>query len=140
MHNVVWCIAKKQRFCSHIAEKCSYWNGNHIALGSRCAKKVEPTRDARERRRRQPARQTMEAMEPISETTRTAYSLTAKAPEGGKRGSSEEEMADEEEQDVEAADVRMVESMMSTTMEMPASSSTGTATAVGSSIESNTEW
>jgi hypothetical protein len=47
--------AKLGSLCGHTQEKCPNCKGNDIAFSGRCAKKMEATREAREKRRREPA-------------------------------------------------------------------------------------
>lgn len=56
--NVVGSSAQQGSRCGHTQEKCPNCKGNHIALSSRCAKKAEGTKEARKRRRREPAGRT----------------------------------------------------------------------------------
>jgi len=55
IYNVVGYIVKQGSHSGHTREKCPNCNGSHIAFRSRCAKKVNATREAWERRRREPA-------------------------------------------------------------------------------------
>jgi len=126
--NVVGCIAMQGSPCYHTQEKCPNCNGNHIACSSRCAKKAEATREAWERRRREPARWTTQTTGSTSGSNRTAPSLRASAPEGEERVGSEEEMADAEEGAAEAKDFTMVQSTMLTIMATAAQTAMGTAT------------
>lgn len=75
-------------------------------------------------------------MGPTSGANRTALGLRVRAPEGRKRGGSEEEMADAEEVGVEAEDVTMAESRTPIRTAMPAPTATGTARALGTVIDS----
>jgi hypothetical protein len=95
--NVVGCMAKRGSLCGHTLEKCPNCKGNHIAFSSRCAKKSEATKAARQSRKtgtagRAPA---SEAMHTATGTNRV---VLGRRPRGGAAaggGGEEEEMADE---------------------------------------------
>jgi hypothetical protein len=72
---------------------------------------------------------------PTTGANKTALRPRARAPGGGERSGSEEEMADAEEGGAEAEDVTMVESTPPTTTAMPAPFVTVIATAPGARIE-----
>jgi len=133
--NVMGCIAKLGSNCSHTQEKCPNGRGNHIAFSSRCAKNSEATREAWERRRREPAGWTTKTAGPISGVTTTALSLRARALERGESGGSGEEMANAKEGGAEAEDITMVGSTTLRTTATPAQSAPGTGMAVGTGIE-----
>ena len=133
--NVVGCIAKKGSLCGHTQEKCPNCNRNQIAFSSRCAKKAEATKEARQRRRRETAERTKKTVGPTSGANRTALGLRAWAPEGGERGGSNEEMADAQEEAAKAEDITVVESTTPTTTATPALSTAGTAMAAGTGSE-----
>jgi hypothetical protein len=95
--NVRGCTAKQGSLCSHTQEKCPNCKGSHIAFSSRCAKKAEATREASERRKRNPAGRITQSTELTTGTNRTALGLRTRVPQGGERCKSEEDMADAEE-------------------------------------------
>jgi hypothetical protein len=133
--NVIGCSANQGTLCSHMQEKYPNCKGNHIAFSSRCAKKMEATREAWEWRRREPARQTSKTAGPISAANRTALGLRARVPGGGERSGSEEEMANAQEGGAETEDVTLVQSTTPSTTATPSPSATGIATAAGAGIE-----
>jgi hypothetical protein len=133
--NVVGCSAQQGSLCGHTQEKCPNCKGNYITFSSRCAKKGEAAREAREWRRMDPAGRTSKTAGPTSGANKTALGLRARAPGGGERNGSQEEMADAEEGGAEAEDVTMVESTTATTTARPAPSATVIATAAGAGIE-----
>jgi len=49
--NVVGYKARQGSLCGHTLEKCSNCKGNHIVLSSRCGKKCQATKGARQSRR-----------------------------------------------------------------------------------------
>ena len=49
--NVVGCMVKQGSLCGHTLEKCPNCKGNYITFSSRCAKKSEAARVARQRRK-----------------------------------------------------------------------------------------
>jgi hypothetical protein len=131
--NVVGCTAKQGALCGHTQEKCPNCRGNHIAFSSRCTKKTEVTRAAREERRREPAGRTARAGGAATGTNRITLGQQAEALGGGARGQSEEEMADArvEEAGEEEEDVTMGESAMAMTTAMV----TITATSIEPEVE-----
>jgi len=137
--NVVGCTAKQGSLCGHTQEKCPNCKGRHIAFSSRCAKKVEDTREAWGRRRKEPAGQTMQTMGPTTGANRIVLGLRTRVPEGGKRSGSDEEMADAQEGGREADDVTMADSTSPTAIAMVGSTAAGTATAAVTSIEVGNE-
>lgn len=66
---------------------------------------------------------------------RTTHCLQARAPEGGERGGSKEDMVYAGKGGVETEDLPMAESMTPTTMAMPGPNTTQTGTAMGIGIE-----
>jgi hypothetical protein len=46
--NEVWCTAMQGSLCGHTLEKCPNCKGNHVTFSSRCAKKREATKVARQ--------------------------------------------------------------------------------------------
>jgi hypothetical protein len=66
--------------CGHIQEKCPNFIGNYIAFSSRCTKMAEATREALERRRREPTEWTTQTAGPTSVGNRMALGLRAGAP------------------------------------------------------------
>jgi hypothetical protein len=117
--NVVGCMAKQGSLCGHTLEKCPNCKRNHIAFSSRCAKKSEAAKAARQSRKRGTAGRapTSDAMHTAIGTNRV---VLGRRPTGGAaadRGSEEEEMADVqgEEATGEARDVVMTETETATT-------------------------
>jgi hypothetical protein len=110
--NVVGCMAKQGSLCGHTLEKCPNCKGNHIAFSSRCAKKTEAAKAARQSRKTGLAGRAPkgEAMNVATGTNRVVLGLRPRgaAADGG---SEEEEMADVEEEEAtgEARDVTMTE-------------------------------
>jgi hypothetical protein len=125
--------AKQGALCGHTQEKYPNCKGNHIAFSSRCAKKTEVMRAAREERRRQPAGRTARAWGATTGTNRITLGRRAEALGGGDRARSEEEMADArvEEAGEEAEDVTMDKRATATT--------TATVMITASSIEHEVE-
>jgi len=133
--NVVGCTANQGSLCGHTQEKCPNCEGSHIAFSSGCAKKAEATREARERRRKEPAGRTMQTTGATTGANRIVLGLRTRAPEGGERSGSKEERADAEEGGIEAEDVTMAESTLPTPTATAAQTAAGTATAAVTSIE-----
>ena len=133
--NIVGGTVKQGSRCSHTQYKRPNCKGNHITFSSRCAKRVEATRDKWERRRREPAGWTTQTPGPTSGANRTALGQRTRALDVGERGGSGEEMADADEYGGEAEDVTITESAMPTTMAMPTPPLTGTTTVAGTGIE-----
>jgi hypothetical protein len=114
--NVVGCMAKQGSLCGHTQEKCPNCKGNHIAFSSRCVKKTEAAKAARESRRMGPSGRTAvsAAKEMATGTNRVVLGDRLKAAAEG--GGSEEEMADVEEGEAagETKDVTMAETATAT--------------------------
>jgi len=119
--NVVGCTAKQRSLCGHTLERCPNCKGNHIAFSSRCAKKSEAARAARQSRKTGTA-----GRAPASKATHTATGtnrvVLGHRPRGGGaadggRAEGEGEMADAEEEEAtgEARDVMMTEAEIATT-------------------------
>jgi hypothetical protein len=119
--NVLGCTANHGSLFAHMLEKCPNCKGNHIAFSSRCAKKSEAARAARQCRRMGTA-----GPAPASKATHTATVtnrvVLGHRPRGGGaadggRAEGEREMADAEEEEAtgEARDVKMTEAEIATT-------------------------
>jgi hypothetical protein len=127
--NVVGCMAKQGSLCGHKLEKCPNCKGNHIAFSSRCAKKSEAAKAARQRRKTGTAGRapTSDAMHTATGTNRVVLGRRPRGGAAADGGSEEEEMADVqgEEATGEARDVVMTE--------------TETATSAATATETETE-
>jgi len=110
--NVVECTAKQRSLCGHTLEKCPNSKGNHMALSSRCVKKTEAAKVARQSRKMGLAGHVPmgEAMNIAMGTNRVVLGLRSKGAAAA-GGSEEEEMADVEEEEAtgEPRDVTMSE-------------------------------
>jgi len=137
--NVVGCAAQPGSLCGHTQGKCPNCKGSHIAFSSIYAKETEATREARERRRKEPAGRTMQTTGPTTGANRIVLGLRTKAPEEGERRWSEEETADAEEGGIEAEDVSMAESTSPMATAKTAPTAAGKASAVVTCIELGNE-
>jgi hypothetical protein len=115
--NLVGCTARQGSLCGHTLEKCPNCRGNHIAFSSRCAKKTEAARAARQSRKTGTAGRV-----PTNEATHTAKGtnrvVLGSRPRGGGAadcGTEEKADAEEEEATGEARDVMMTEAEIATT-------------------------
>ena len=117
--NVVGCMAKQGSLCGHTLEKCPNCKGNHIAFSSRCAKKSEATKAARQSRMTGTAGRapTSDAMHTATGTNRVVLGRRPRGGAAADGGGEEEEMADVqgEEATGEARHVLMTETETATT-------------------------
>jgi hypothetical protein len=112
-------MAKQGSLCGHTLENCPNCKGNYIAFSSRCAKKSEAAKAARQSRKTDTAGRaaTSDAMHTATGTNRV---VLARRPRGGaatEGGSEDEEMTDVqgEEATGEARDVVKTEAETATT-------------------------
>jgi hypothetical protein len=96
---------------------------------------VDASREGLERRRKEPAGRTMQTMGPITVANGIVLSLRIRAPEGGDRGGSEEQMVHPEQEGIEAEDITMAESTSPKAMAHHTPTAAGMATATVTSIE-----
>ena len=117
--NVVGCMATQGSLCGHTLEKCPNCKGNHIAFSSRCMKKSEAAKAARQSRKTGTA-----GRAPTSDAMHTATGtnivVLGRRPRGGvaaEGGSEEQERTDVqgEEATGEERDVVMTETETATT-------------------------
>jgi hypothetical protein len=127
--------ANQGSLCGYTQEKCPNCKRNLLAFSSRCTKEVDATREAQERRRREPAGRTMKTAGPTSGANRTALSRQMRAPAEGERGESEEQMVDVEEVGTEAEAITTVECTTPPTISTPAPSTKGTLAGMGAAIK-----
>jgi len=130
--NVVGCIAKQGSLCGHTLEKCPNCKGNHIAFSSRCVKKREATKAARQSRKiglagRAP---TSAAQDMATGSNRVMLGPRPQGvAEGG--GDEEEEMADVDEEEEEAAGEATDVTMAETEIDTVTRTATDTETEIG---------
>jgi len=112
-------MAKKGSLCGHTLEKCPNCKGNYIAFSSRCVKKSEAAKAARQSRKVGTAGRapTSEAMHTATGTIRVALGRRPRGGAAAEGGSDEEEMADVQEEEAagEARDIVMTETKTATT-------------------------